>query len=1055
MSYESHESHDPQPQAKEITPVEGGSLPQVAAQTNSLEDKIKQALSVCNDIKHKKVVKIIEESYKNGLDIILHDINSKKPNWMGMSASTYKADLQRLLDEYMKNPSGYGYGVVVGKQHGGFYLVAIDVDIDTEECKENISRELETRLTHFGIHYYKELTKTNRIHYYILLDKITPEIENISKLQFTGKCFKIKDGKEVQGEIEVFAKKNHFIIIYDGIINDKEPFTTTSDLVINNYIWFLNFLRDWIRSFASTNTTKDIEPAKEPQELVKEPSNEPEIKNKIKDKSPLFSKIVEAYKIIRNHNIINGWEIEKTFSAYCIRENIHTEQTLEGFKAIYNTEYDEKRTPWLLETTKKKDLALLPSLGSVHYHISKALQSKLSTHEKEVLENLLADLELNGYSDYKLPEYLKNAENVILYESSEKTTKENKIYYEESYFIELYDDEIKEVIFVIIASNEYKGIYKPHKLVSKKTVSIKTDIIRGVKESKFQDYEYLLNDKIVYRPTFNYSKVDDLVYDLGLISMRYNKFTDLNLYKRYLDKKTKMYVRENHDPMPCTINRETGWDDDFTGFWHPSLNSQYHELHRDHVLYRKKKDKVLNKDAQHDFVKSCLQEGKLLGALLTISVASLLIKPLNIPGFTTIISGNTGSGKTTASLIATSLFYYSDDHLLDAQSSKVGLELMIASLNSLPVLIDEAALASTNFTLQDLIFMVSSGKGKTRGRKDLSVDYKDLNSNVFWTTETTDIDEVRRSGAFRRSIYLVVDSWNDFTSLFKPEDRINELYAGCGIDYIQYLIEHLEEIKNSFKEQTKGIYNKYTDIATIALNLYAGLILFEAYYNTKFDKLRRTIDKLLDETKARFIDSRDNVTIQVMDFLESVVFQRFHVINGYRRDTDVLDIQYARSQESFGEYDKDEGTYYLTSVGLKAIADKLGKNKTLLLNELEKSGVLLARNVPYYFKSSKGKGKVHKLKFHNLKDDEPSPEQPPSPEPPPETNTTIDEPDDVIVDAFSKATYEGQPDRIVEDDNDKPDDNYEWPDTDDDDEPPDDGDDDYNDDYEYDPYDFK
>jgi len=104
---------------------------------------------------------------------------------------------------------------------------------------------------------------------------------------------------------------------------------------------------------------------------------------------------------------------------------------------------------------------------------------------------------------------------------------------------------------------------------------------------------------------------------------------------------------------------------------------------------------------------------------------------------------------------------------MDAQTTKTGLELTISSLNSLPVLVDEGALAGVNFTLNDLVFMVSSGKGKTRGRKDLTVDFKELKSNVFWTTETTDIDELRRTGAFRRTMYLVVSSWDEFTSLLE------------------------------------------------------------------------------------------------------------------------------------------------------------------------------------------------------------------------------------------------------------------------------------------------
>jgi len=259
--------------------------------------------------------------------------------------------------------------------------------------------------------------------------------------------------------------------------------------------------------------------------------------------------------------------------------------------------------------------------------------------------------------------------------------------------------------------------------------------------------------------------------------------------------------------------------------------------------------------------------------------------------------------------------------------------------------------------------MVTSGKGKTRGKKDLSLDFKHLKSNVFWTTETTDIDDLRRSGAFRRMLYIVAKSWNDFTNLFDAKERINEKYSGCGIDYIRFLIEHMEDVQKAFKEQTKKLLDEYGDIAIIALNIYGGLILLEAYYNTKFNELRKTINKLLREAKARFIDSRDNVVIQVMDYLESIAYQKFHIID--KNSEDEIEIKPTRG-EALGEYDKINGIYYVTGKGIKEIADKLGKNRYLLLDELEKAKVLIGRNVPYYTKATRQTIKVYKLKFSEM-----------------------------------------------------------------------------------------
>jgi uncharacterized protein (DUF927 family) len=949
-------------QVEEIKPEEGTSLPQIT-ETKAPTNRIQPFLTKSND-KTQKIVKFIEEGYKNGYNIILHELTSKKPNWLGMKASDYKANLQSLFNEYMKNPSTYGYGVVVGKQLKNFNVISLDIDIDTLECKERISKELEGLLNKYEIKYYKEITKSERIHYYIILDKTTDKIENIRKLPYPEPCFKYKDGKLLSGEVELFTKKNKFIIVYDGIINDKEPFFTLTP-VINNYQAFENFLDEWISKYKPGESIKPVEPIKGTKDKpIKEPVNN--------DLSLIpRSELKKVFIIFRKHKLFNGWEgIDKLYTAYCILENIPEEQIIEDLKDIWGEEYNDRLTRNLIQNTERRyrNGSILPSLGSIYYYINEALKNNnLEEHERELLKKVLKDIANKGYSDYKLPEYLKNAENIILDSSIEHTNKDGRVYYKESYFIEQNINGIKKVIYVSIIASEEHAIYKHHKLDKLKEIGIKADIIRLVKDGKIEAYEYLINDREIYKPSFNYSKIDDVIHEIELISMKYTMVFENSLYKRYLSKKIENYIKEN-GPTPCVIGKTTGWSEDLKFFHHYGLNDKYHELHQEHTLCKRRKALIKEKDKQHEIVKALLQEGKLLAVLLTASVASLFIKPFNISGITYIISGNSGAGKTTSALIATSLFYYSDDHLMDAQATKTGLELTISSLNSLPVLVDESALAGVNFSLNDLVFMVSSGKGKTRGRKDLTVDFKELKSNVFWTTEKTDIDELRRTGAFRRMMYLVVSSWDDFTSLFKAEDRINEQYAGCGIDYIKYLVEHMEDVKKAFKDQIQRLNHEYKEISTIALNLYSGLILLEAFYNTKFNELRKTINKLLYETKIRFIDSRDNVVIQFRDYIESITYQRFHIIDKNNEDEIVQQIS---RNETYGEYDKINGIYYLTSKGLKEIADKLEKNKLLLIKELEKANVLIAKNVPYYTRVTKQTIKVYKLKFSEMIENEP------------------------------------------------------------------------------------
>jgi hypothetical protein len=260
--------------------------------------------------------------------------------------------------------------------------------------------------------------------------------------------------------------------------------------------------------------------------------------------------------------------------------------------------------------------------------------------------------------------------------------------------------------------------------------------------------------------------------------------------------------------------------------------------------------------------------------------------------------------------------------------------------------------------------MVSSGKGKVRGRKDLSVDFKELKSNVFWTTETTDIDSLKRTGAFRRMLYLVIKSWNDLTELFKPEDRLNEKYASCGVDYIKYATEHMKDIKEAFREETQGFSFKYREITTLALNLHAGLILLEKYYNTKFTNLRMTIDKVLNEAKALFTENKENIIQVLNDFLIANTTSKFHII-----DNDGLAGKLSNSHDIWGEYNKDTRTYYILGKGFKEIVKELGKERNLLMEELTKAGVLKGKNVSYWLKSIKQPAKVYILSFKSGKED--------------------------------------------------------------------------------------
>jgi len=232
---------------------EGGNLPEKTKTKQPINNLTLHTTKV-NDKKQKqeRVKEYIQEGIKNGYNIILIHIENgeltKKPNWLGMNTSNYQAKIDDLLVALSKK--AYGYGVLVGKQLGDFYLICIDIDIDSGDCKDRISKDFEGLLSKNGIKYYKEITKSNRIHYYIALDKITDKMELNSKLPYDGTCIKYKDGKEITGEIELFIK-NKSVVVYDGFINDNKPFFI-GKTIINDYRNFEKFLDEYISKFIIT-----------------------------------------------------------------------------------------------------------------------------------------------------------------------------------------------------------------------------------------------------------------------------------------------------------------------------------------------------------------------------------------------------------------------------------------------------------------------------------------------------------------------------------------------------------------------------------------------------------------------------------------------------------------------------------------------------------------------------------------------------------------------------------------------------------------------------------
>jgi hypothetical protein len=969
------------------------------------------------DLLTEYILKGIENGYNVMLVSLVGDRAFKKPAWFTTSnnqnaASEYNAQKYKdqILTTFKKKPGQYGYGILLGEQPGGFHLSCIDIDVDNE-CKDKILNRFIELFQKYNIYYHLEITKSGRYHIYVALDRIIEELKRFKKLSFNGECFKYKDGEQIPGEIELLGIDSpHPITVYNGIINNEKP-VLNDKLIPNPAEQFLNVLIEF---------QGGLDPG-------------------------LVDKLGEFYKIVWKYHFFSGWDIDRVVSAFTVKNQVPDAIAYKVFEQIFGDKYDSKWTEYILNHSKERQ-DLLPSVGSIIYHAKEVIKNKtLTNEEKEFVKDFLTSIINygNNKGESELPDYLIGVENEYLISSRKKFHPKRGVYYKEKYFVERNIHGVKEVWYIEIESDEQYALYKNHTLINDpEPIGIKITIRRLLKEKK-SVYEIMINDEFPFIPSFGFEKLDEIAMEIAAQCSKYLFRFDMTLFQKYLNIKVREYRQNNNGILKeCIISKTTGWNENNTMFFHYDLNDEKHELHKDNPLYRSHKAKSFNQQEQHEFVFKLLQEGELLGVLLTISASSIGLKPLNLQPLTCILAGNPGAGKTTASLIATSLFYKSDTILLNANATNVGIELTLSSLNSLPFVIDEGALADVGVSLKHTIFSVASGKGRTRGRKDLTVDTKDIISNVFWTTETTDIDEIKRGGAFRRMLYLTVEMWENFTKVYNltdEEDRPNEKYAGCGVDYIKFAVENLDKLEKRFNKETRDFVARYREITGIAGTLYFGIILLEEYYSYRlnqqivFKQLRAKVNQILEETKKTFILSKDNV----VELLQQYLYNNQHRFSRWDQIKDGSgsireEIKEPTSKEMLGEYDKTTQTYYISIAGFKTIARELEKERNILINALVKAGVLDSKDsIIYHSKVTKSKIRGYKLRFPDpppTPPDEPANTTPPDTEPPdtnPPTepnnmdNSTIDtqicqdfneplssdvtnEVDDFVSDAFSE-----------------------------------------------------
>ena len=297
--------------------------------------------------------------------------------------------------------------------------------------------------------------------------------------------------------------------------------------------------------------------------------------------------------------------------------------------------------------------------------------------------------------------------------------------------------------------------------------------------------------------------------------------------------------------------KSTGWNEDFTEFYHPALETEGKDwvFEKDHVLKKEKRATIQYTEEQKAFVRETLREGKYLGVLYVCAFIGPLLKLLNIEPFVVAITGESKAGKSTATQLATQLFYKNIPAIANGLQTRNSWEFHLKGFRDMPFLFDELTLMDDEM-VEFVAFAVHSGYGKSRGSVDKRVDRIMIRSVVLVNAERFPYSAIKNAGAHRRVLRMTVTKREDITNLFINERIKNAV--GFGFELIDFAKKVLEEDKDIIDQN-------FGHLQPIHRALETALYIFEKYYGETFDNTRYTIDQLIIEQETKFAEENNHV----------------------------------------------------------------------------------------------------------------------------------------------------------------------------------------------------
>ena len=288
--------------------------------------------------------------------------------------------------------------------------------------------------------------------------------------------------------------------------------------------------------------------------------------------------------------------------------------------------------------------------------------------------------------------------------------------------------------------------------------------------------------------------------------------------------------------------------------------------------------------------------------MLSASFASVLLEPLHKRVFFIHLWHSSRSGKTATLKLA--IAAWGNPHRLigSFNSTIVGLERMASALRNLPFAIDELQMLNTKrMTVDQIIYMLSQGQGRTRGSRDGGLQETLSWRNLIITTgEEAILGSNMQDGANSRTFELYAKPVEDTALASTLHETSEEHYGHAGRVFIgklceacqadpPYLQTKYEEMRAALKE-VHGSGTHLDEVAVVALGDYlSARYVFDEKEDLAMDGAIRTAKAMLENNRQ--LTQSDNVE-RAWEF-----FSGWLIANSCRFGFDAPPPQYGRLDE--------------------------------------------------------------------------------------------------------------------------------------------------------------